>query len=54
MDSYCSQECQDICWKRAEDAGLVVGFSDVSLERANQILNTAGLGLVGVGPVVNS
>jgi hypothetical protein len=54
MDSYCSQECQDICLLRAEDAGLVVSFSDVTLERANELLNTAGLALVGVGPVVVS
>lgn len=54
MDSYCSDECQAICWQRAEDAGLVVNLSDVSLERANELLNTAGLALAGIGPVVSS
>lgn len=54
MDTYCSDECQKICWDRAEAAGLIVRFSDITVERANELLNTVGLKLAGVGKVQTS
>lgn len=54
MEMYCSKACQDICWAEAEAAGLVINLSDVTPERANELFNTMGLQLEGVGKVVSS
>lgn len=48
--SFCSIACHDVDDKRAMDAGLIVSLSDLTLEQTNQLLNTAGLAVEGVGP----
>jgi adhesin HecA-like repeat protein len=51
MDMFCSQVCQDGWEKRGREAGNIISLSDLTLERANELLNTAGLAIAGVGKV---
>ena len=51
FNSYCSQTCSDISWKRADDAGLVIKVGDLTPERLNEMLNNSGLQLAGIGPM---
>lgn len=48
---HCSQACSDAQWSEWEAKGQTVNFSDITPERANELLITIGLKLEGVGKV---
>lgn len=54
MFVHCSQSCADADRARAESEGRIIKVSDVTPERFNELLNTAGLKLAKTGKVTLS
>lgn len=54
FDLYCSDKCSKEFWDRCIQEGSILATSELTPEQLNRLLNTAGLGISGVGLVESS